>query len=93
MIEKCKEYLKNNFSNGPKAKNFSISAVFSCSNYMITVVANVRKTVTINVDGNEQTFVTYKGTVKDVLKQAGVKLGSKDKVEPALERNVKDEVI
>ena len=95
-MEKCKEYLKNNFSNGPKAKKIlSITApLFVISVMSICVVANARKTVTINVDGNEQTFVTYKRTIKGVLKQAGVKLGSKDKVEPALGKKlVKDEVI
>ena len=96
MMEKCKEYLKNNFSNGPKAKKILAIAtpLFVISVMSICVVANARKTVTINVDGNEQTFVTYKRTIKGVLKQAGVKLGSKDKVEPALGKKlVKDEVI
>ena len=90
MMEKCKEYLKNNFSNGPKAKKIlAITApLFVISVMSICVVANARKTVTINVDGNEQTFVTYKRTIKDVLKQAGVKLGSKDKVATSFrERN------
>ena len=36
----------------------------------------------------------YKRTIKDALKQVGIELGSKDKVEPALEKKlVKDEVI
>ena len=51
MIEKCKEYLKKNFSNGPKAK-IMLSVI------VITVIAtltitSLRKTVTIVVDGNE----------------------------------------
>ena len=95
-MEKCKEYLKNNFSNGPKAKKILAIAtpLFVISVMSICVVANARKTVTINVDGNEQIFVTYKRTIKDALKQVGIELGSKDKVEPALEKKlVKDEVI
>lgn len=95
-MEKCKEYLKKNFSNGPKAKRIlAIAApLFVISIMSICVVANVRKTVTINVDGNAKTFVTYKGTIKGVLQQAGVELGSKDKVEPALEKKlVEDEII
>ncbi|MCQ2968960.1 MAG: ubiquitin-like domain-containing protein [Clostridium sp.] len=96
MIEKYKEYLKNNFSNGPKAKKILAIAtpIFVVGVMSMCVVANARKTVTINVDGNEETFVTYKRTIKDVLKQAGVELGPKDKVEPALEKKlVKDEAI
>lgn len=95
-MEKCKEYLKNNFSNGPKAKKILAIAtpLFVISVMSICVVANARKTVTINVDGNEQIFVTYKRTIKDALKQVGIELGSKDKVEPALEKKlVKDERI
>lgn len=95
-MEKLKEYLNTNFSNGPKAKRIlAIAApLFVVGVMSICVAANARKTVTINVDGNEETIVTYKRTIKDVLKQAGVKLSSKDKVEPALETKlVKDEVI
>lgn len=81
MIEKCKEYLKKNFSNSPKAKIIIGLAVAS----IITVtVVNMRKTIEISIDGKKETFVTYKGTVKDVLESKGVELAPKDKVEPAL---------
>ena len=95
MIEKCKRYLKNIFSNGPKAKKILVvGGLVAIIAMMATITADLRKTVTINVDGNEETFVTYKGTVKDVLQQQGVELASKDKVEPALEQKVvEDDVI
>lgn len=95
MIEKCKKLFKDIFSNGPKAtKILAVGGVVVVITMMGTVSANLRKTVIINVDGNEKTFVTYKGTVKDVLQQQGVKLASKDKVEPALDKKVdENEVI
>ena len=50
MIEKCKEYLKRNFSNSPKAK------ILLCAIVTVVIalsVASLRKTVTLVVDGNE----------------------------------------
>ena len=61
MMEKCKEYLKNNFSNGPKAKKIlAIAApLFVISVMSICVVANARKTVTINSKaGKEDIYPT-----------------------------------
>ena len=87
MIEKCKEYLKKNFSNSPKAKIIIGLAIAS----IITVtVVNMRKTIEIIIDGKKETFVTYKGTVKDVLESKGVELAPKDKVEPALINKVSE---
>lgn len=92
MIEKCKEYLKNNFSNSPKAKIIIGLAVAS----IITVTfVNMRKTIEISIDGKKETLVTYKGTVKDVLLSEGVELTPKDKVQPALDNKVseKDSIV
>ncbi|VYU57560.1 DUF348 domain-containing protein [Clostridium tertium] len=88
MVGKFKEYLKNNFSNGPKAKILMI-VVFATIVLSVTFV-NMRKTVTMKIDGNEETFVTYKGTVKDVLDTKGVTLNPKDKIQPALNSNVSE---
>lgn len=86
MIERFREYLKNNFSNSPKAKGLIgflvIALILSVS------LVNIRKTVTIEIDGKEETFVTYKGTVKDVLDKQGVEVISKDKVQPTLNAKV-----
>lgn len=81
MIEKSKEYLKKIFSNGPKAK-IMLGVVIIIS--LTLVVASIRKTVVINVDGKEQTFVTYKGTIKDLLQENNIVISEKDKVQPSL---------
>lgn len=91
MIEKCKEYkqyLKKNFSNGPKAK-IMLGVVVGILAITLTV-ASIRKTVIINIDGKEEVFVTYKGTVKDVLQSKGVEITTKDKVQPALDQKVSE---
>ncbi|MGY5237733.1 3D domain-containing protein [Clostridium tertium] len=88
MVEKWKEYMKNNFSNGPKAKILMGVAVFAI--ILSVTFINMRKTVTMEIDGKEETFVTYKGTVKDVLDTNGVEVNPKDKVQPALNSKVSE---
>ncbi len=51
---------------------------------------NMRKTLTISIDGKEETFVTYKGTVQDVLQDKNIAVGVKDKVQPSLESKVSE---
>lgn len=88
MVEKCKNYFKNNFTNSPKAK------ILLCIAAVTVIVAvtfiSVRKTVTVKIDGKEETFVTYKGTVKDVLSSKGIQLETKDKVQPELNGRVSE---
>jgi uncharacterized protein YabE (DUF348 family) len=88
MVEKCKKYLKNNFSNGPKAK-ILIGVAVAASILSMTFI-NMRKTVTMKIDGKEETFVTYKGTVEDVLNTKGIEVNPKDKVQPALNSKVSE---
>lgn len=83
MIEKCREYLKKNFSNGPKAK--IVLSVIVMAVIATLTIASLRKTVTIVVDGNEVKVVTFKGTVKDLLQDKGIEVTEKDKVQPALD--------
>lgn len=87
MIEKSKEYLKRMFSNGPKAK-IMLGVVILIS--LTLIVASIRKTVVINVDGKEQTFVTYKGTIKDLLQENNIVINEKDKVQPALNEKLSE---
>ena len=88
MVENFKKYLKNNFSNGPKAK--ILIGVIIISIILSVTLVNMRKTITMKIDGKEETFVTYKRTVKDVLNTQGVVVNPKDKVQPALNSNVSE---
>lgn len=86
MVGNVKENFKNYFSNGPKAKitmGVAVSAIILSVSF-----ANTRKTVNLVMDGKEQSFVTYKGTVKDVLEANGIVLSPKDKVQPSLDTKV-----
>ncbi|MBE6053440.1 MAG: DUF348 domain-containing protein [Clostridium sartagoforme] len=88
MVENIKKYLKNNFSNGPKAK--ILIAVFFAAVVISVTFVNMRKTLTMKIDGKEETFVTYKRTVKDVLDKQGVIVNPKDKIQPALNSDVSE---
>lgn len=92
MIEKFKKHLKKSFSSGPKAKIMA-GLIFALI-IVVVVILSVRKTVKINVDGNEQVYVTYKGTVEDVLHEQDIDINQKDKVQPSLNSKVaEDETI
>ncbi len=53
-----------------------------------TVTMSMRKTLILSIDGKEETFVTYKSTVKDVLQESGIEINPKDKLQPSLESKV-----
>ncbi|MGG7179088.1 3D domain-containing protein [Clostridium paraputrificum] len=93
MVEKFKEQFKKSFSKGPKAK-IMLGLIVGAFVLTMTVVT-MRKTVNISIDGKDEVFVTYKGTVKDVLLAKGVEIDPKDKVQPSLEAKVseKEEII
>lgn len=91
MIEKLKQLVKESFSNGP-TKAIIIKGAITITVVVVTAVTimSMRKTLIISIDGKEETFVTYKGTVKDVLHEKGIALAAKDKVQPSLESKVSE---
>lgn len=92
MVENSKKYRIANFANDPKAKilmSVLVVLILASVTFM-----NIRKTVTVVIDGSEETFVTYKGTVEEVLINKGIEITPEDKIEPALQDIVsEDEVI
>jgi uncharacterized protein YabE (DUF348 family) len=59
---------------------------------LVIVIFNMRKTVIVSIDGNEQTLTTFKGTVKGALHDNGIVLGPKDKIQPSLDQAVKNKI-
>lgn len=84
MVEKFKNICKQYFSNGPKAA-FIMSLVVV--GIVITIIS-MRKTVIVVIDGKERNVVTYKRTIEGTLKENGIEVGQKDKVEPNLDSNI-----
>ena len=90
MIEKLKQLMKQSFSNGPKAKIIVGAITIGVVVVTTVTIMSMRKTLVLSIDGKEETFVTYKGTVKDVLQEKGIQLSEKDKVQPSLESKVSE---
>ncbi|MEG1002497.1 MAG: 3D domain-containing protein [Clostridium sp.] len=90
MVEKFKTFIKKSFSNGPKAKIVILATACVVAVAAVTAVT-MRKTVNISIDGKEETFITYKGTVKDVLQENGLEVSDHDKVQPSLESKLKED--
>lgn len=87
MVEKWKKNLRNNFTNSPKAKIIT-GTVGVVLVTLIVTLACMRKNITIIVNGKEETFITYKGTVKDILAEKEIEIAPKDKVQPALDEKI-----
>ena len=87
MVEKWKKNLRNNFSNSPKAK-IMVGIIGVLIIALTITLACIRKNIIIIVDGKEETFITYKGTVKDVLEENEIEIAPKDKVQPALDEKI-----
>lgn len=90
MIEKLRRFIKQSFSNGPKAKFIIGAAAIMIVVVTAVTIMSMRKTLILSIDGKEETFVTYKGTVKDVLQEKGIQLSEKDKVQPSIESKVSE---
>ena len=90
MIEKLRRFIKQSFSNGPKAKFIIGAATIMIVVVTVVTIMSMRKTLILSIDGKEETFVTYKGTVKDVLQEKGIQLSEKDKVQPSIESKVSE---
>ncbi len=91
MVEKLEQFIKKSFSNGPTKAKILIGVIAMV--FVVTTavtIMSMRKTLVISIDGKEETFVTYKGTVKDVLLEKGVQVAPKDRVQPSLESKVSE---
>lgn len=87
LVEKFKEIAKRVFSNGPKAK---IVLFLIVASMLILTICNMKKTVIVRINGEEQRIVTYAGTVKGALQDSSLTLDTKDKVEPAMGTRLSD---
>lgn len=86
-MEKVKKYLKNYFSNGPKAAFLVLLVIIGITIF----VGNARKTVYVYIDGKENKITTFRHTVNDVLTSNNIILGPKDKTSIGVDSKVKNE--
>lgn len=85
-MEKIKTNLKKFFSIGPKSTFMLVLLIMIC----LTVIYNMKKDITVIIDGEETSIVTYSSNVKKTLDKNNITVGSKDKIQPGLDSEVKD---
>lgn len=86
MLKNIKDKLIKYFSKGKRSQLLGLVLVV----VLTATIFSLRKTITVNIDGNESKIVTYKGTVQGALHDGNIVLGEKDKVEPGIDNKLKD---
>ncbi|MFT5873959.1 MAG: hypothetical protein ACI8WT_002919 [Clostridium sp.] len=85
-MKNAKNNLKNYFSNGPKTA-FVVMLLLTC----ITVTLfNMKKVISVIVDGKSIEVITLKSNVTQILKNNNIALGAKDQITVSLDSKVKD---
>ncbi len=91
MVKEWKNNIKNSFSSRPTIK--TILSIITAMIIVVVTIMSIRKSITIDIDGKEETFITYKWTVGDVLEEKGITLNEKDKISLDLEEKIEDETV
>lgn len=86
MNEKLKHFMKKNFLNSIKGKT-----VIGCIVILLLVITiyNMKKTIIVSIDGNDQSIITFKKTVEEALLENDIDLAPKDKIQPKLSVEIK----
>ncbi len=86
MIKNAKNNFKNYFSNGPKTF-FVVMLLLTC---ISVTMFNMKKAISVIVDGKSIEVITLKSNVTQILKSNNIALGSKDQITVSLDSKVKD---
>ena len=92
MNQKMKNYYPQGVPFGCKNKKnqIKILIILIISFIVIITVSLMRKTITVNIDGEVITFVTYKSKIQEILDTQGIDICNKDKIEPSITSKVKE---
>lgn len=74
------------FSIGPKSTFLLVLLIIGS----FSIIYNLRKEVTVIVDGEEKKIVTYSSNLRKTLKRNAITVGPKDKIIPGLDSEVND---
>lgn len=85
-MHKLKRNLMNYFSKGQKL-TLILMLFMMCSAFY---VVNMKKAVTVSIDGNSKEVTTLRSTVTGLLKDKNIVLGPKDLVSPDLNSKIKN---
>ncbi|WP_125154580.1 3D domain-containing protein [Clostridium rectalis] len=84
MVEKFKTFIKNYFSNGPKAVFIALLILMSTT----IILCSGKKTLYIYIDGKENEITTFRSNLKSALAANNIAVGPKDKTTPGLDSKV-----
>jgi uncharacterized protein YabE (DUF348 family) len=85
-MKHVKNDLKSCFSNGPKTI-FVVMLILTC---ITATLFNMKKAISIVVDGKSVEVITLKSNVTQILKTNNIALGAKDQITVRLDSKVKD---
>lgn len=86
MVEKCKIYIKDYFSNSPKI----ILVIMLLIIGILIPVVNSKKTFVVSIDGETTQITTYKKTYNEALKCNKIFVGLKDKTSIGIDSEIMD---
>ncbi|MBU3113117.1 3D domain-containing protein [Clostridium lacusfryxellense] len=86
MMKNARDNFKNYFSNGPKTI-FVVMLILTC---ITMTVFNMKKAISVIVDGKSIEVTTLKSNVTQILETNNIALGSKDQITVSLDSKVKD---
>ncbi|NLZ47521.1 MAG: DUF348 domain-containing protein [Clostridiales bacterium] len=85
-MKEIKNRIVKFISFGPKSTFLLILLIIGC----LSIIYNLRKEVTVIVDGEEKKIITYSSSLRNTLKRNAITVGPKDKITPGLDSKVKD---
>ena len=85
-MKNVKNNFKNYFSNGPKTV-FVVMLLLTC---ITATIFNMKKAISVVVDGKSIEVITLKSNVTQILKTNNIALGAKDQITVSLDSKVKD---
>lgn len=85
-MKNVKNDFKSCFSNGPKTF-FVVMLILTC---ITATLFNMKKAISIVVDGKSIEVITLKSNVTQILKTNNIALGAKDQITVSLDSKVKD---
>lgn len=85
-----KSKFRTYFSTGPKVLAASLLAVILMVAVIFTIISSMKKNITVNIDGKTSKIITYKSNEGSILSKNNILVGPKDKIQPALDTNLKN---
>ncbi|MFD3158484.1 3D domain-containing protein [Haloimpatiens sp. FM7330] len=86
MKQKAEDLISRCFSKGPMALVIAVLILLA----LLMGIVNMKKTVSVVIDGKEKKIVTYRSQLDNILKKNDICIGKKDKISKKLDTKVKD---